>query len=112
MKLLTSLTAIAVFSTLSFTADAGQRGKLIIDNDSKDAIAAGGDLIAEQGQTDGLSGSGSLLYFSGKRAHAGSVIVNGCPCRKKTVVKNKSRNAMAIGAASAGSVVLNSGYQY
>lgn len=110
MKLLTSLTAIAVLTSVSFAADAGQRGKLIIDNDSKDAVAAGGSLIAGSAHDDWLSGSASLLQLSGKRAHAGSVIVNGCPCRKKTIVKNKSRNALAIGAASAGSVVLNAGY--
>ncbi len=112
MKLFTSLVALSVLSVASFAADAGHRGKLIIDNDAKNSVAAGGEVLAASASI-GLDGAnGSLLYMSGQRAHAGSVIVNGCPCRKKTVVRNKSRDAMAIGAASAGSVVLNSGYGY
>ncbi len=111
MKTLTALTAVAVLATASFAADAGHnRGKLIIDNDSKDATAVGGELIAESAYSNVLGSGGSYLYMAGYRANAGSVVVNGCPCRKKTILKNKSRGALALGAANAGSIVLNTGY--
>ncbi|WP_251359075.1 hypothetical protein [Kangiella sp. TOML190] len=112
MKILTGLTAVAVLATASFAADAGYRssGKLIVDNDSRNATAVGGELVAESAYDNVFGSGGSYLYMAGYRANAGSVVVNGCPCRKKTILKNKSRNAMALGAANAGSIVLNTGY--
>lgn len=112
MKLLTTVVALSILGLASFSADAGNRGKLVISNDAKNSVAAGGEVLAASASDDAFGSNQSLLYMAGQRAHAGSVIVNGCPCRKKTVVRNKSRNAMAIGAASAGSVVLNAGYGY
>ncbi|WP_251359074.1 hypothetical protein [Kangiella sp. TOML190] len=109
MKLITSLAVISTLAVASFAADAGHRGggKLIVHNDSKDATAVGGELVAAEGSYDWFGGSMSYLQMAGYRANAGSVVVNGCPCRKKTILKNKSRNALAIGAANAGSIVLN-----
>lgn len=114
MKLLTTLSIAAVLAAASTAASAHNRGggKLIVMNDSKDAVAVGGEMIAGSASASIFSSSESILQASGKRANAGSVVVNGCPCRKDTIVINKSRGALAIGAANAGSVVLNSGYGF
>lgn len=106
MKLLTTISVVTLLAAASASVDAGQRGKLYVTNDAKNSVAVGGELMAASATPFTASG----IYASGKRAHAGSVIVNGCQCYKKAVVVNKSRNAIALGAATAGSVVLNNGY--
>lgn len=114
MKLLTSLslaTLLAAASTAALATNNGG-GKLIILNDSKDAVAVGGELIAGSQSSSLFNEDASLLGFSGERAHAGSVVVNGCPCREKTIVLNKSRGALAVGAATAGSVEINAGFGF
>ncbi|RDX36089.1 hypothetical protein DZA50_05565, partial [Kangiella sp. HD9-110m-PIT-SAG07] len=81
-------------------------------NDSRDATAVGGEMFAGSASDDGITFSENFLYASGQRANAGSVVVNGCPCRKKTIIHNKSRGALAVGAANAGSVVINAGFGF
>jgi len=110
MKLLTTLSLATLLAAAGSAATAHERGKLVVMNDSKDATAVGGEIIAESFSDGLLTSSGSYLHMAGKRANAGSVVVNGCPCRKSTVIKNKSRGALAIGAANAGSVVINAGF--
>jgi hypothetical protein len=114
MKLLTTLSLAALLAAAGTAADATNRGggKLIVMNDSRDAVAVGGEMIAESQSATPFSASASILGLSGERAHAGSVVVNGCTCREKTIVLNKSRGALAIGAASAGSVEINSGFGF
>lgn len=112
MKLLSTLSIAASLTLAAGIANAGggHGGDLIIMNDSKDAVAVGGEMIAGSSSESIFSSSDSFLYASGKRANAGSVVVNGCPCRKDTIILNKSRGALAVGAANAGSVVLNEGF--
>ena len=110
MKLLTTLSIAAVIAVASTAAAAHERGKLVVKNDSRNATAVGGEMFAGQASIDDTGFQGSFIYAAGKRANAGSVVVNGCPCRKKTVIDNKSRGALAFGAANAGSVVINAGY--
>lgn len=112
MKLLTTLSIAALVAVASTAATAHERGKLIVKNDSRDATAVGGEMLSASYNSGILSTSESILYAAGQRANAGSVVVNGCPCRKKTVIDNKSRGALAIGAANAGSVVINAGYGF
>ena len=112
MKLLTTLSIATLLAAAGSAATAHERGKLVVMNDSRDATAVGGEMLAGSASDNGLSYSESFLYASGQRANAGSVVVNGCPCRKKTVIHNKSRGALAIGAANAGSVVINAGYGF
>jgi len=112
MKLLTTLSIAVVLAAAGSVASAHERGKLVVMNDSKDATAVGGEIIAASGSSGLFSYSETVFAAAGKRANAGSVVVNGCPCRKSTVIKNKSRGALAIGAANAGSVVINAGHGF
>ena len=114
MKLLTTLSLAALLAAAGTAADASSRGggKLVVMNDSRDAVAVGGEMVSESHSGNHRSGSSSFLGLSGERAHAGSVVVNGCTCREKTIVLNKSRGALAIGSATAGSVEINSGYGF
>lgn len=109
MKLLTTLSVATLLAVAGSAATAHERGKLVVMNDSRDATAVGGEIISENFSANWFSASGSYLSMAGERANAGSVVVNGCPCRKKTVIHNKSRGALAIGGANAGSVVINAG---
>ncbi|MBV34651.1 MAG: hypothetical protein CMP47_04235 [Rickettsiales bacterium] len=109
MKLLTTLSLAALLAAAGSAATAHERGKLVVKNDSRNATAVGGELISESFYSGIFGSGGTYLEMAGYRANAGSVVINGCPCRKKTVVHNKSRGAMALGAASAGSVVINAG---
>ena len=114
MKLITTLSIAAVLTVVSAATSAHSRGgsKLVVMNDSKDAVAVGGEMITASASGDHFGATASYIYASGKRANAGSVVVNGCSCQKDTIVLNKSRGALAIGAANAGSVVINSGYGF
>lgn len=94
------LTAVAILALSATTAHAGKRSHgTDLTNNSKNALAIG----------DSQGGAGALGGFSieksGGRAIAGSIYLTGgaCACDFDDV-KNRSRNAIAIGKATAGSI--------
>jgi len=106
IQLLAATTLLAMF-----TATTASAGKLNIytDNDSTNAVAVGEAAgIAAVGGSGGIAGA--LVLAVGSRAEAGSVLVNAngrkCNCKIKVDVTNKSQNAVAVGAASAGSTAV------
>jgi len=103
------LTATALLAL--FTATTASAGKLNImtDNNSENAVAVGEAIgVAAAGGANGIAGT--LALAVGSRAEAGSVLVNAngrkCNCKIKVDVTNKSTNAVAVGAASAGSTAV------
>lgn len=99
------LTAAVILALTSTTAFAGKSHGSSIKNNTRNSMAVGGDtLIVTAGHRQGLG----LSYNSGGRAVAGSVYLEGdaCACDFKSIVNN-TRNNIAIGEATAGSVHIN-----
>ena len=104
-QLLVAAVILALTSTTAFAGKShGSKGGTI-QNNTRNSLAVGGDtLIVTASHRGGLG----LAYNSGGRAVAGSVYLEGdaCACNFKSI-KNNSRNNIAIGEATAGSVHIN-----
>jgi len=93
IQLLAAVTVLALSAT---TAQASRSSGTDITNDSKNALAIG--------ETTGAV-HGAAIKYSGGRAIAGSVVLEGdaCACEFNKL-NNTSKNAVAVGAATAGSI--------
>jgi hypothetical protein len=105
-QLLAATVIIALTSTSAFAGKShSDKGGSTLKNNTRNSLAVGGDtLIVTAGHRQGLG----LAYNSGGRAVAGSIYLEGdaCACDFKSVVNN-TRNNIAIGEATAGSVHVN-----
>ena len=105
IQLLTALTVLALSVT---TAQAGRSGGhksgTDLTNNSKNALAIGGKASASSSYR-GKNGGKDTLDGTGGRAIAGSIYLTGgaCACDFDDV-KNRSKNAIAVGNATAGSI--------
>ena len=106
IQILAATTLLAMLTATSASA-----GKLDITtyNDATNSVAVGDAVgIAVAGGPGGIAGT--LALAAGSRAEAGSVLVNavGRKCNYKITVDvtNHSSNAVAVGAASAGSIAV------
>ena len=101
IQLLAALTILTFSATTAQARGNGQApsGGSVISNDSKNALAIG--------DASG-SGHGINITESGGRAVAGSIYLTGaaCNCDFESLT-NVSRNAMAVGNATAGSIQIS-----
>jgi len=96
------LTAVTVLTLSATTAQAGKSHGTDLTNNSRNALAIG----ESAGGAGALGGFG--IDYSGGRAIAGSIYLTGdaCACDFDDI-KNRSRNAIAVGEATAGSIHVN-----
>lgn len=96
----TQLFVAAMVLALGSTTASAHRSGGSISNTSTNALAVGGETLIGSADWDGVD----LGYNRGGRAIAGSVYLDdACNCKFKSI-KNNSRNAIAVGKATAGSV--------
>ena len=95
IQLITAAALLALFTASTASA----HKSLTATNNARNSIAIGGAVSGG----GGWGGAGGTV--SGSRAVAGSIMVKGCGCGGKTTLNNTSVNALAIGKATAGSIV-------
>ncbi|GAA0398689.1 hypothetical protein GCM10009133_04420 [Cocleimonas flava] len=110
IQLLTAVAILALGVTSAYAGGGrhhGGGGGTDLSNKSKNALAIGKS--SSGGSSSGLLGSSSsYLNVSAGRAIAGSIVLEGgaCACDFDDV-KNRSKNAIAVGNATAGSIHIN-----
>lgn len=101
IQLLTAVTILALSATTA-QAGGGKSSGTDLSNKSNNALAIGNTV----GSSNALGGFN--ITSSGGRAVAGSIYLEGgaCACDFDNV-KNRSKNAIAVGRATAGSIHVN-----
>ena len=109
IQLLTAAVIMAIASTSAFAGGGRSHGGGGLTNNSSNNLAVGGDtlLVGVESRRHGAD-EGFLAFNSGGRAIAGSIYLEGdaCACDLGKV-SNRSRNNIAIGEATAGSIHVN-----
>ncbi len=99
IQVLTASVLLALFATTSASAHST---KLTATNNAADSIAVGG--LDSVGGTGFPAPLGATL--STGIAIAGSIVVDDCGCYDDVTLRNKSRKALAVGNAGAGSIIM------
>ena len=113
------LTAVAVLtlSTSAFAGGGPSHGpapQTNVSNNATNSLAIGGETLIGAAAIGASGAAGALAYNSGGRAVAGSVYLEGnaCNCDFGSI-KNVSKNSIAVGTATAGSIHVNTmGHSY
>lgn len=111
MKIQLLAAALLALSSSTFASSYGPAPT--VTNNSTDALAVGGETLLAAGQQVGYSSGAEIAYNHGGRAIAGSIYFEGdaCSCDFGDILNN-STGAVAIGAATAGSIHVNTTHSY
>jgi hypothetical protein len=111
IQLLTAATILALASTSVYAGGGRHHNSSGISNDSTHAMAVGKSTSGGASSSSGFFGSSagsSYMTVDAGRAIAGSIVLEGgaCACDLDGL-RNKSRGAIAVGNATAGSIHIN-----
>ena len=114
IQLLTALTVLALSATTAHAEKSyGYSSGTDITNNSRNALAIGKSTAGGSSTSNGAFGIGGgssshYLTVDAGRSIAGSIVLEGgaCACDFDDI-KNTSRNAIAVGNATAGSIHIN-----
>lgn len=99
IQVLTATAVLALFTVTSAIASE----EIEATNDAKNSVAIGGD---SYGGVDSGGFPHGDSFRAQNEAIAGSIIIDNCDCFDDMYLTNKSRNALAVGNAGAGSIIV------